>query len=79
MPDTVTTYVTNVARVEKHYGKVEVLYVKDRFASFLRDPSKIPAPVSALGDYKTVIRHYCEFLDYRMRQRLCKPTESRSA
>ena len=61
MPDTVTTYVTDVAQVERYYGKVEILYVKDRFASFLRDPSGIPTPETALGNYKTAMRHYREF------------------
>ena len=71
MPSTIKTYVADVARVEKYYDHVEIMYVKDRFAGFLKDPSKVPTTPGALSDYKTAIRHYLEFLDYRMRKRLC--------
>ena len=71
MPSTIDTYVTDAARVEKHYGLLEIQYVKDHFAGFLKDPSKIPTTEGALSNYKTAIHHYQEFLDYRMRKRLC--------
>lgn len=71
MPSTVDTYVTDAARVEKHYGLLEIQYVKDHFAGFLNDPSKIPTTEGALSNYKTAIHHYQEFLDYRMRRTLC--------
>ena len=53
MPSTIKTYVSDVARVKKYYGHVEIMYVKDRFAGFLKDPSKVPTTLGALGDYKT--------------------------
>ncbi len=73
MHTTIDTYIANVARVEKHAGPIEILYLKDRFAGFLSDPPGIPTTAAGLVGYKTAVRHYREFLDYRMRQRLGAP------
>ena len=68
--DTVDSYVSHVAQVEKHYDKLEVLYVTDHFAGFLEDPSKLPVKASGFANYAIAIEHCRDFLDHRMRERL---------
>ena len=66
----ISTYVTDAKRVEKHYGDLDALYVKDRFKGFFRNPTRIPTTKAGLGGYKTAIRHYRDFLDELMRSSL---------
>ena len=55
-PSTVSTYISDAKRVERHYGDLDELYAKNRLAGVLQELQG-----DGLGGYKTAVNLYCEY------------------